>query len=178
MSGDQHAPQYRYEHAVRATAPKPGHLLATGSFQLDDRSVILSVIEGPENDALGFSGMATNFEHTRLLRFGLRGPLVERICELPRWPYEHGLRQVFSDPRGQGPSPIGVDGAQVVFSTLRAANRPDPDSGAVAYMLPDGQQVRAAITGYQRGWYWAHARRSGSRSRSGPSRPIPPAVSR
>jgi len=152
---DQHAPQYRYEHAVRATAPKPGHLLATGSFQLDDRSVILSVIEGPENDALGFSGMATNFEHTRLLRFGLRGPLVERLCELPRWPYEHGLRQVFSDPRGQGPSPIGVDGAQVVFSTLRAANRPDPDSGAVAYMLPDGQQVRAAITGYQRDW--AHA---------------------
>jgi len=43
-----------------------------------------------------------------------------------------------------------------VFSTLRAANRPDPDSGAVAYMLPDGRQVRAAITSYQRGWYWAH----------------------
>jgi hypothetical protein len=156
MPDDQHTPQYRFERAVHATAPKPGHHLATAAFQLDDRSVILSVIEGPENDALGFSGMATDFDRTRLLRFGIRGPLLERLCELPHSPAEQTQRQVFRHPKGEDPSPIGVDGARVVFSSLRAANRADADSAAVAYMLPDGGQVRAALTGYQRGWYWGH----------------------
>ena len=156
MPDNQPTSQHRFERSVVATAPKPGHQLAQAAFQLADQSVILSVIEGPGNDALGFSGMATNFERTRLLRFGVRGSLWERVCELPRSPQEPSVHQVFRHPRGEDSSPIGVAEARMVFSSLRAAGRPDADSAAVSYLLTDGQAVRPAVTGYQRGWYWEH----------------------
>src|SRR5262249_54011889 len=91
---------------------------------------------------------------TRMLRFSVHGPLIERLNDLPRQPYQPVLTHRFR-PIGDGPaSDVVIAAATAVFSNVRAADRMDPDSAAVAYDLFDGERVTAAITGYQRGWYW------------------------
>jgi len=63
----------------------------------------------------------------------------------------YSFRQMHDGPS----SPIGVEAATTVLSSVRARDRPDPDAAAVACQVP-GRRVQAAITGYQRSWYWHH----------------------
>ena len=146
--------QYRFERDVRERAPKPGHHLATASYVLGGESVVLWVVEGPENDAMGFIGMATDFTRTRLLRFSLRGSLIEQLNGLPSSPCDRRLTYRFSNDWPSKSPSIVVKDAISVFSSVRAPGRAEPDGAAVAYSLETGDQVVAAITGYQRGWYW------------------------
>jgi len=156
---DTNQSEYRFAQDVALTAPKPGFHLATISFQVRDEVTILWVIEGPRNDEIGIVGNRTNFERTYVLRFSLRGSLIETVNGMYPLPYQRTMVFNFYQPDGQRPSPIGVDTATTVFSSLRAAGRPDPDSAAVTYSLSGRplayahqNQVMAAITGYQRGW--------------------------
>lgn len=154
MADVQNPSPFRFARQVAPSAPKPGHHLATASFQMDKELFILWVIEGPPNDAFGFLGMASSFEATRKLRFAIRGPLIERLNDLPQPPFERGLVYRFSPTAGGEQERIVLQQATTVFSGLRAENRADPDSAAVAYDLFGGVRVLAAITGFQRGWYW------------------------
>jgi len=156
---DTNQTEYRFAQDVALTAPKPGFHLATISFQVKNEVTILWVIEGPQNDAIGMVGNRTDFERTHLLRFSLKGSLIETVNGMYPLPYQRTMVFNFYQSDGQRPSPIGVERATTVFSSLRAAGRPDPDSAAVTYSLSDGpleyaeqDQVMAAITGYQRGW--------------------------
>lgn len=154
MTDDVTSPTHRFARAVSAVAPKPGHDLATASFQLGDESFVLHVVEGPAADSIGFLGIATNFERTRLLRFALHGSLIERLDDLPRASQHPAVTHRFS-PRGRTQaSDIVVERVTTVFSNLRAANGVDPEAAMVAYDLGGGERVSVAITGYQRGWYW------------------------
>lgn len=156
MTDDQASPHHRFAREVSAGAPKPGHDLATAAFHLGDETYLLHVVEGPLADTVGFLGMATNFDRTRLVRFALHGPLVERLDDLPRShtqptvthrvrPFEERLTQAQAS---------AVERATTVFSTMRAANGVDPEAAVVAYDLVGGERVVATITGYHRGWYW------------------------
>lgn len=157
---DTNQSEYRFAQDVALTAPKPGFHLATISFQVRDEVTILWVIEGPQNDEIGMVGNRTNFERTYLLRFSLKGSLIETVNGMYPLPYQRTMVFNFYRPDGKGASPIGVGKATTVFSSLRAAGRPDPDSAAVTYSQLSGgpldyapqDQVMAAITGYQRGW--------------------------
>jgi hypothetical protein len=154
MAGEQEDTEYRFTRDVRQVAPRVGHHLGTGVFQLGNEEVIVWLVEGPQNDSVGVIGMATDFERTRLMSFAFHGPLFEQLNQLPPAPYDRGLRLRF---RGLGdqPSPVLVERADVVFSNLRAAGNPDPDSAAIAYRLRGDQgaaRVLVALTGYQRGW--------------------------
>jgi len=145
---------YRFARAVSAVAPKPGHDLATASFQLGDESFVLHVVEGPHANSVGFLGLATNFERTRVLRFALHGSLIERLDDLPRASLHPVVTHRFT-PRGRTQaSDLVVERVATVFSNLRAANGVDPEAALVAYQLAGGERVSVAITGYQRGWYW------------------------
>jgi hypothetical protein len=152
---EQNLSEYRFARYVSQTAPMSGHHLATASFHLREEMMIFWVVEGPQNDAFSLMGMATNFERTRLLSYGFYGSLFERLNQMAPSPYAHGLRLRFTS-QGGGPAPLPVQEAIAVFSGVRATDRPDPDSAAVAYQLGDAHgngQVLAAITGYQRGWF-------------------------
>jgi hypothetical protein len=154
---EQNPSEFRFARQVNQTAPMSGHHLATASFQLREEMMIFWVVEGPQNDAVSFMGMATNFERTRLLGLSLYGSLFERLNQMAPSPYAHGLRFRFTS-EGGGPSPIPIQEAIAVFSGLRATDRPDPDSASVAYRLGDAydnERVLAAVTGFQRGWFFA-----------------------
>jgi hypothetical protein len=166
---ENETPRLRFARDVAAGAPKPGFHLATMCLDLKGESVILWVIEGPDNDSVGMLGMRTDFERTRLLRFSVRGSLFEALNGMYPLPSDRGLVMNFFGDDDSQPSPLGVDRADIVFSSLRAYERQDPDSAAVRYSLSgqtaaesagggtaggereDGRVV-AAITGYQRGW--------------------------
>lgn len=145
---------HRFARQVAPTAPKPGHHLATVSFALDREGIILWLVEGPGNDAFSFLGMATDFERTRILRFSVQGSLIERVNDLPRSPYDRALSYRFRPEIEDDASRLLLENATVVFSGLRSPNRADPDSAALAFDLAAGERVVAAVTGYQRGWYW------------------------
>jgi hypothetical protein len=166
---ENETPRLRFARDVAASAPKPGFHLATISLDLRGESVILWVIEGPDNDSVGLLGMRTDFQRTRLLRFSVRGSLLEALNGMYPLPSDRGLVMHFYGEDDSEPSPIGVERADVVFSSLRAYDRPDPDSAAVRYTMSssktgepagndsaslerEGARVIAAITGYQRGW--------------------------
>jgi|SRR2546423_3234609 hypothetical protein len=166
---DNETPPLRFARDVAASAPKPGFHLATISLDLRGESVILWVIEGPDNDTVGMLGMRTDFRRTRLLRFSVRGSLLEGLNGLYPLPSDRGFVINFYGEDDSRPSPIGVERADVVFSSLRAYDRADPDSAAVRYSLSaerrgeeagkesggearEGGRVIAAVTGYQRGW--------------------------
>jgi|SRR5690242_15178147 hypothetical protein len=159
MSDDEQASShYRFAREVSAAAPKPGHDLATASFQLDGDAYVLHVVEGPSADTVGFLGISTNFERTRQVRFALHGSLIERLDDLPRSHTQplvthRVLPTEEREAQAQAYSPV-VEQATTVFGSLRAANGVDPESALVAYDLPGGRRVVAAITGYHRGWYW------------------------
>jgi hypothetical protein len=154
MTDDVTPPNHRFARAVSAIAPKPGHDLATASFQLRDESFVLHVVEGPDADSVGFLGLATNFERTRALRFGLHGSLIEHLDDLPR-ASQHPMATYRFGTRGRSQaSDLVVERVTAVFSNLRAANGVDPEAAMVAYELAGGERVPVAITGYQRGWYW------------------------
>jgi len=156
MSDDEQASShYRFAREVSAAAPKPGHDLATASFQLDGDAYVLHVVEGPRADTVGFLGISTNFERTRQVRFALHGSLVERLDDLPRAHTQPQVTHRVRPPEereAQAWSPV-VEQSTTVFGSLRAANGIDPESAIVAYDLP-GERVVATITGYHRGWYW------------------------
>ena len=154
MTDDATPPNHRFARAVSAVAPKPGHDLATASFQLRDESFVLHVVEGPAADSVGFLGIATNFDRTRLLRFALHGSLIERLDDLPRASQHPTVTHRFSPGGRSQASDMVVERATTVFSNLRAANGVDPEAAMVAYELAGGERVAVAITGYQRGWYW------------------------
>src|SRR2546428_9119163 len=128
---DNETPRLRFARDVAASAPKPGFHLATISVDLAGESVILWVIEGPHNDSVGMLGMRTDFERTRLLRFSVRGSLFEGLNGMYPLPSDRGFLVNFYGRQGAEPSPIGVERADVVFSSLRAYDRPDPDSAAI-----------------------------------------------
>jgi hypothetical protein len=73
------------------------------------------MIEGPDNDACGFLGMATDFHRTQVLRFGFRGSLIERLNDLPYSPDHHGARYSFRQMHDGKPSPIVVEAATTVL---------------------------------------------------------------
>lgn len=154
MTDDVTTPNHRFARAVAAVAPKPGHDLATASFQLGDESFVLHVVEGPAADAVGFLGIATNFERTRLLRFALHGSLIERLDDLPRASQQPSVTHRFRPGGRTQAADLVVERVTTVFSNLRAANGVDPEAAMVAYELAGGERVSVAITGYQRGWYW------------------------
>jgi hypothetical protein len=154
MTDEGTPPTYRFARAVSTVAPKPGHDLATASFQLGDESFVLHVVEGPSADSVGFIGVATTFERTRLLRFALRGSLIERLDDLPRASAFPAVTHRFSPSGRTQASDLVVERVITVFSNLRAANGVDPEAALVAYELAGGERVSVAITGYQRGWYW------------------------
>jgi hypothetical protein len=155
MTDDQASSPHRFAREVSALAPKPGHDLATASFQLGDESFVLHVVEGPEGDAVGFLGFATDFRRARLVRFGLHGSLVERLDDLPRvQQHESTVAHRIRLPGDSQPAYAVFERATTVFSSLRAANGVDPEAAIVRYDLPDGEHVSATITGYHRGWYW------------------------
>lgn len=152
---DVHNPSpFRFAREVAPNAPKPGHHLATASFQMGKDAFVLWVIEGPPNDAFSFLGFSTNFETTRKLRFAIRGPLIEKLNDLPQSTFDRGLSYRFRPAGDEQPSRLLLDRATTVFSSLRSPNRIDPDSAAIAYELVGGDRVVAMVTGYQRGWYW------------------------
>lgn len=152
---DEPASMHRFAREVSAAAPKPGHDLATTSFQLEGETYVLHVVEGPRADTVGFLGFATNFDRTRLVRFALRGPLVERLDDLPRVQQQSSVSHRMGPVR-QAPSQeaMPVERATTVFSSMRGPNGIDPESAIVAYDLVGGERVVATITGYRRGWYW------------------------
>lgn len=155
MTEDREPPHYRFAREVSAAAPKPGHDLATASFQLGDETYVLHVVEGPRADTVGFLGFATDFDRTRLVRFALHGTLVERLDDLPRAHHQPALRHLIRPLDENVPSGAFVfERATTVFSGLRAANGVDPEAAIVAYDLVGGGRATATITGYQRGWYW------------------------
>ena len=154
MTDEGTSPNHRFARAVSAVAPKPGHDLATASFQLGDESFVLHVVEGPHANSVGFLGLATNFERTRVLRFALHGSLIERLDDLPRASQFPAATHRFSPAGRAQASDLVVERAITVFSNLRAANGVDPEAAMVAYELVGGERVSVAITGYQRGWYW------------------------
>jgi hypothetical protein len=157
MSDEGTQPNYRFARAVSTVAPKPGHDLATASFQLGDESFVLHVVEGPAADSVGFIGVATNFDRSRVLRFALHGSLIERVDDLPRASHFPTATYRFRPGRRAQASDLVdlvVERAIAVFSNLRAANGIDPEAAMVAYELAGGERVSVAITGYQRGWYW------------------------
>jgi hypothetical protein len=154
MTDDETRPNHRFAREVSAVAPKPGHDLATASFQLGDETYALHVVEGPAADAVGFLGIATNFERSRVLRFALHGSLVERLDDLPRVQYQPTVTHRILPFGDTLPSDAVVERATTVFSSLRAANGVDPEAAIVGYELVGGERVSATITGYQRGWYW------------------------
>lgn len=159
---DNSASEYRFAQDVAPSAPKPGFHLATISFQLGNQVTILWVVEGPRNDTIGMVGNRTDFERTYLLRFSLQGSLFEALNGLYPLPSDRALVLNFHHPERHGRSPIGVERAITVFSSLRAYGRADADSAAVSYFLSGGEansgghahgdRVTATITGYQRGW--------------------------
>jgi len=155
MTDEQAPSPHRFAREVSAVAPKPGHDLATASFQLDGETYVLHVVEGPAADTVGFLGIATNFERTRLVRFALHGSLVERLDDLPRVQQHQSTVSHRVRPSGNTQqADTVVERATTVFSSLRAANGIDPEAAIVAYDLLGGERVSATITGYRRGWYW------------------------
>ncbi len=155
---DNQSSEYRFARDVSPTAPKPGFHLATISYQRGDHVTILWVVEGAMNNTIGILGNRTDFERTSLLRFSLQGSLIEALNGLYPLPSERAMVLNFYHPEREEQSPIGVESAVTVFSSLRTAGRPDADSAAVSYVMngsesDDGaDRVLAAITGYQRGW--------------------------
>lgn len=154
MTVDETPPNHRFAREVSAVAPKPGHDLATASFQIGEETFTLHVVEGPAADAVGFLGIATNFERTRVLRFALAGPLVERLDDLPRVQHQSMVTHRIRPIGDTLPADAVVERATTVFSSLRAANGVDPEAAIVAYDLFGGERMSATITGYHRGWYW------------------------
>jgi hypothetical protein len=151
MTEEPASSQYRFAREVSAAAPKPGHDLATASFQIGDDTYVLHVVEGPAADTVGFLGYATDFARSRIVRFALHGSLIERLDDLPR---THLLTTVTHRLSPVGDRDVVVERATTVFSNLRAANGVDPESAIVAYDLIGGERVIVTITGYHRGWYW------------------------
>jgi hypothetical protein len=153
---EQNASEPRFARYVSPTAPKSGHHLATVSFERKGEMTICWVIEGSQNDEVSAMGMATNFVDTRLWSFSFNGSLIERLNHVFLSPYAHGMKLRFTN-RENGPSPLPVQEATAEFSHVRAANRVNPDSAVVAYQLgnaEDKEKVLAAVTGYQRGWFF------------------------
>lgn len=163
---DKNPSEYRFAQDVALSAPKPGWRLADVSLQFRGEVTWVSLVEGPQNNTIGVVGNRTDFERTYLLRFSLQGSLFEALSGLHTMPSERAVVLNFFAPGREGQSPIGVESAVTVFSSLRASGRPDADSAAVSYLLSGGQsdaseparedRVMAAITGYQRGWGYDH----------------------
>ncbi len=169
---DTNQTEYRFAQDVALTAPKPGFELAAFSFQFRDEVTWVSLVEGPQNNSIGVVGNRTDFERTYLLRFSLQGSLFEALSGMYPPPYEKALVLNFSAPDRGGESPIGVESATAVFSSLRASGRPEADSAAVSYLLSSGEsdagerargdRVMATITGYQRAWGYQHVITAGA----------------
>lgn len=163
---DKNPSDYRFAQDVAQNAPKIGWQLGAFSVQFRGEMTWLSLVEGPQNNMLSAVGHRTDFEHTYVLKFSLQGSLFEALSGLYPLPTDRALVLNFYSPEREGQSPIGVESAVTVFSSLRASGRPDADSAAVSYLLsggqPDageqarGETVMATITGYQRGWGYDH----------------------
>jgi hypothetical protein len=141
---------FRFSRDVDQIAPKPGHHLGTASFQLGDETHLLWIIEGPENDALCFKGMATDFNGSRVYKFKLRGSMLEAAGDLPYSPYDRQLKFQF---RMSG-APINLKEGTVIFTGVRAPNGLDPDGALMLFTTTKkGDTIRVALTDLRRGWH-------------------------
>lgn len=149
-SPDTPAPprRYRFHRDVDRVAPKPGHELATLTFERDGRHFVLWMIEGPENDTLTFRMMETDFETTRYSRFKVAGTAIEVLSDLPYSAQQH---RVDYEIEHQGGSGMAMEKARVVYSTVRAPNGEDPDVAVMRVSGADGDCV-VTITNLRRAW--------------------------
>lgn len=139
---------YRFNRDVDALAPKPGHHLGTLTFNQGDERVVLWMIEGPDNDTLNFRGMATDFEETRLFRFGIRGPGIEQLNELPHDPNARGLDLDLS----LEDDAVSPTRARVVYSPMRSPDRDEPDCALIRFDTASGASIDVTVAELRRGW--------------------------
>ncbi|MEM1178766.1 MAG: hypothetical protein AAGM22_10515 [Acidobacteriota bacterium] len=141
--------RYRHARDTSLAAPKPGHHLGTASFRLGDQSVVQWLVEGPENNAISYTALVTDFELTRYLRYRVAGSAVEALNDLPFSPFTPRLDL---DIELEGVGDFSVTGVRIVFSKMRAPNGVDPDLAIARFSRPGAPDLRIVISELRRGW--------------------------
>ena len=139
----------RFGRETDAAAPRPGHLLGTFSFAMGGENALMWILEGPENNALSYMAMATDFNLTRFVRFRLRGGAIQSLNDLPYSAYE---RRVSAEIDLGVETPTRVTGLDLVYSSVRGPNGIDPDAALICVRTEDGH-VHGALTELRRAWW-------------------------
>ncbi|MEM6794408.1 MAG: hypothetical protein AAF725_10520 [Acidobacteriota bacterium] len=140
---------HRHARDTSTMAPKPGHHLGTASFTVGDQSVILWLIEGPENDTISVNAMLSDFDLTRYLRFRIEGTAIEALNDLPFSPAQPRLEL---ELEVLGTSDLQPTSALILFSTMRAPNGRDPDAAIARFHTESRGDLVLFITELRRGW--------------------------
>jgi hypothetical protein len=117
------------------------------------------LVEGPRNDAVSILAEKATFSAGlpgEMRQWGLNyhGSLIEQMNQVFVSPYAAGLQLTLTRSPGSANPNFPNWHAGVTYSSMRAVDRPDPDSAMVSYVFtePPNETIMAAITGYQRGW--------------------------
>ena len=126
---------FRFTRETSSNAPKPGHHLGDISYTYNGESVSVYAIEGGQNNALSFTGLATNFASTRLLSFSLAGNFRELLDCMPYSPHNNSQIFEYSDfvvktDKGEHVE-FPFTQAKVIYTRVRSGSGVDPDGGVI-----------------------------------------------